>query len=148
MSSAKAFAATMRAWAEVFMAHSMHAWIRYFKASELSMPQVSALMRLYHGGECGISDLSAHLDVTAAAVSQLVEGLVQRGLLERVENPHDRRAKQVSITAKGRALIEKGIETRNQWTEKLAAHLTAEQQATVVAALNHLMAAARKLDER
>ena len=148
MSSAKAFAATMRAWAEVFMAHSMHAWIRYFKASELSMPQVSALMRLYHGGECGISGLSAHLDVTAAAASQLVEGLVQRGLLERVENPHDRRAKQVSVTAKGRALIEKGIETRNQWTEKLAAHLTAEQQATVVAALHHLMAAARKLDER
>jgi len=146
MSSAKAFAATMRAWAEVFMAHSMHAWIRYFKASELSMPQVSALMRLYHGGECGISDLSAHLDVTAAAASQLVEGLVQKGLLERVENPHDRRAKQVSITPKGRALIQKGIEVRNQWIEKLAVHLTAEQRATVVAALKYLTQAAEQLE--
>ena len=127
------------------MARSMHEWMRFVKGSGLSMPQFSTLMRLYYRGECGISDISAHLDVTAAA-SQLVEGLVQKGLLERVENPRDRRAKQVSITPKGRALIQKGIEVRNQWIEKLAVHLTAEQRATVVAALKYLTQAAEQLE--
>src|SRR3990172_2296967 len=146
MSTAKQLNAALRAWAEVFMARSMHEWMRFVKGSGLSMPQFSALMRLYYRGECGISDISAHLDVTAAAASQLVEGLVQKGLLERVENPRDRRAKQVSITPKGRALIQKGIEVRNQWIEKLAVHLTAEQRATVVAALKYLTQAAEQLE--
>ena len=146
MASTKLFVSTMRGWAEVFMAHSMRAWMRYVKASELSLPQFSVLMRLYYRGGCGISDLSAHLDVTAAGASQLVEGLVQKGLLERVENPNDRRAKQVSLSAKGRALIEKGIEIRNRWTEKLAVHLTADQQVTVIAALKYLTEAAEQLE--
>ena len=146
MASSKLFASTMLEWAEVFMAHSMREWTRYVKASELSMPQFSTLMRLHYRGECGITDISEHLDVTAAAASQMVEGLVQKGLLERVENPHDRRAKQVSISTKGRALIEKGIEIRNQWTEQLTAHLTSDQQATVITALKYLTEAAEQLE--
>lgn len=146
MSSPKAFNAALQQWAEVFMARSMREWMHYIKASELSMPQFSMLMRLNYKGSCGISELSDHLDVTAAAASQQVEALVQKGLLERVENPTDRRAKQVSLSAKGRALIAKGVEVRNQWTTHLAHHLTAEKQALIVNALHHLTEAAQALN--
>lgn len=146
MSSTKQFAVAMRAWAEVFTARSMREWVHYVRASGLSFPQFSTLMRLFHKGSCGISDVSEHLDVTAASASQLVDGLVQKGLLERVENPHDRRAKQVSLSPKGRALVEQGITVRNSWTEQLADHLTADQRQQVIAALTQLTEAAKNLE--
>ncbi len=147
MASTKLLTFTLQDWAEVFMARSMHEWMLYVKASELSMPQFSVLMRLHYRGSCGLSELTEHMAVTAAAASQLVDGLVQKHLLERVENPADRRAKQISLTPKGRTLIEKGIERRNQWTTELGQYLTAEQQATVIAGLNYLTAAARQLEK-
>ena len=146
MSTAKQFNTALRDWAEIFMTHSMREWVRFVKSSGLSMPQFSTLMRLYYHGGCGISEISAHLDVTAPAASQMVDRLVQMGLLERGEDPNDRRAKQVTLSAKGRALIEKGIEARNRWSEELATKLTAEQRGIVIEALAHLAEAASKLE--
>ena len=146
MSSAKQFNAALRNWAEIFMTHSMREWVRFVKSSELSMPQFSTLMRLYYRGGCGISDISTHLDVTAPAASQLVDRLVQMGLLERGEDPNDRRAKQVTLSAKGRDLVEKGIEARNRWSEELAVKLTSEQRGVVIEALTYLTNAAGKLE--
>ncbi len=148
MSSAKQFNTVLREWAEIFMTRSMREWARFVKSSGLSMPQFSTLMRLYYHGGCGISEISAHLDVTAPAASQMVDRLVQMGLLERDEDPNDRRAKQVTLSAKGRGLIEKGIEARNRWSEELATKLTAEQRGIVVEALAHLSEAANKLEPK
>ncbi|MEK7786240.1 MAG: MarR family transcriptional regulator [Chloroflexota bacterium] len=148
MSTAKQFNTALRDWAEIFMTHSMREWVRFVKSSGLSMPQFSTLMRLYYHGGCGISEISAHLDVTAPAASQMVDRLVQMGLLERGEDPNDRRAKQVTLSAKGRALIEKGIEARNRWSEELTTKLTAEQRGIVVEALTFLTEAASKLDSK
>jgi len=145
MSSPKQFTTALRGWAEIFMAHSMRAWTRYVKASGLSMPQFSVLMRLHYRGGCGISDISEHLGVTAAAASQLVDRLVQGGMLERVEDPQDRRAKQVTLSTKGRALIAAGVEARNQWTEQLTTQLTAEERAEAIHALTILTTAAEKI---
>ncbi len=85
-------------------------------------------------------------NTTAAATSQMVDRLVHAGLIERVEDPSDRRAKQLTISEKGRALVEKGIEARNRWWEYLPAALNAEQRAAVVEALNSLAEAARALE--
>ena len=59
MSTTKQLNAALRTWAEVFMARSMHEWIRFVKGSGLSMPQFSTLMRLHHHGVCGVSDACA-----------------------------------------------------------------------------------------
>jgi MarR family transcriptional regulator, organic hydroperoxide resistance regulator len=117
----------------------------FIKASGLSMPQFFLLMHLHRREQCGISDLSEQMDVTAAATSQLVDKLVQAGLLVRVEDPNDRRAKQVSLSPAGKALVEKGIMERFRWVEEIAARLTEEEQAQVSAALTILTEAAREL---
>ena len=146
MSISKQFSVVLRDWAEVFMNRSMRETIQFWKESELSMGQISALMRLHYRGACGISDIGSHVGVTSAAASQMVDKLVQQGFLARTEHPHDRRAKQLTLTAKGRALIEKGIEARRRWLEELGATLTAEQQKAVVVALPYLTEAVRDLE--
>ena len=144
MSHSQKFTQVVREWSEVFMRRSMRDFFRFTKDTGLSNPQISTLMRLHYQGACGVSDIGAHLDVTNAAASQMIEKLVQSGLLERAEDHKDRRAKQITLSAKGRKLIEQSIEARRRWLEELTDAFTAAQQEAIIDALTHLTAAARE----
>ena len=145
MSASKQFSQVLHDWADVFLHRSMRDFARFMKDAGLSMPQTNTLMRLYYQGPCGISDIGSQLGVTNAAASQMVERLVQQGLLERAEHPDDRRAKQLTLTRKGQEFIQNGITARRSWMEELATALTRQQQADIVTALTCLTEAARKL---
>lgn len=140
------FSEVLRQWTEVFMGRSMRDFSAFMRNSGLSMPQVSALYRLYYQGRCGVTDIADHLDVSSAAASQMIERLVQQGLLERSEDPNDRRAKQIALSPAGRELMEESIEARVRWMAELTTVLSSEEQATIVAALDALTSAAIHLD--
>ena len=57
---------------------------------------------------------------------------MQLGLIERTEDPEDRRAKRLALTQKGRTLIEQGIEARSKWIEGVTDALTPEQQKMII----------------
>lgn len=128
----------LRRWMEVVMARSMHDWMHYVKNSGVSMPQFQLLMRLFYRGGCGISDISEDMSITNAAASQMVDKMVQHGLLDRVEDPNDRRAKQVTISEKGREFVKQGIEQRYIWTNELADTLNADERESILKALTIL----------
>ncbi|MBE3118444.1 MAG: MarR family transcriptional regulator [Candidatus Atribacteria bacterium] len=137
----------IREWSEVFMHRSMRDFKRFMDATGLSFSQINILMRLFHGGCAGVSEIGDQLGVTNAAASQAVDRLVQLGLIERTEDPEDRRAKRLALTQKGRTLIEKGVEVRSQWIEGLTDALTPEQQNMIISALTLLTEAVRKTKE-
>jgi DNA-binding MarR family transcriptional regulator len=147
MSTTEQFHATMRQWVEVFMRRSMRDLHRFLKGSDLNMGQYSTLMRLYHDPNCGVSDVGTQLGITNAAASQLVDKLVQQHLVERAEAEHDRRVKQLSLTARGRSLIEESFNARLGWADALAEALPAAQRAAVVTAMTDMIAAAQGLDD-
>jgi DNA-binding MarR family transcriptional regulator len=132
-------------WMESLTMRTMDTMRHHVKSTGLSMPQFSLLMRLYHGGSCGLQDVSRHFDVTGAAASQLVEKLVHAGYVVRSENPDDRRAREIALSPKGTALIEKSIEERFRWVSDMVAHLNAEERAAVLASLPILIAAEKRL---
>ena len=76
-----------------------------------------------------------------------MENLVQAGLIERAEDPHDRRAKQIQLSPKGKALIEKGMGARYHWVDLLVTAVEEKDQAKVLEGLTILNEAARKLDQ-
>ncbi len=135
---------TIQDWSEVFMRHSFHEFKEFMDMNGLSPSQVITLFRLYHGSSCGVSEIGAQLGVTNAASSQLIDRLVVLGLIERTEDPADRRAKHLTITSKGIRVLEQGIAARRQWMEELTTRLTPEQRATVVAALSVLTSCANQ----
>jgi DNA-binding MarR family transcriptional regulator len=112
--------------------------------SNLSFSQVNVLMRLFHGAKCGVSMIGEEMGVSNAAASQAVDRLVQMGLIERTEDPSDRRSKRLALTREGKILIESGIYDRSQWIKDLAVTLTKEQQKTIIEALTILTETARK----
>jgi DNA-binding MarR family transcriptional regulator len=123
----------------------MRDWTCYVRATGLSLPQFGLLMRLYHGGRCEVHDIGEHFAVTSAAASQLVERLVQAGLVERTEDPDDRRARQIALSAKGRSLVERGIGQRHRWVDELVSGLTQSEKAVVGKALPTLVEAEKRL---
>jgi len=147
MTKSTQFSQSIRAWMDVFMHRSMRGWGHYAKSTGLSMPQFSVLMQLHHKGACGMSAISERFEVTPAAASQLVDKLVQSGLIQRVEDPNDRRAKLLNLTDKGRDLIRQGIEERYRWVEELAGKLTAEERAQISDALNIMTRAAQEVEQ-
>jgi DNA-binding MarR family transcriptional regulator len=147
MSPTKELTEVIHEWSEVFMRHSGRDFKRFMDETGLSFSQLNVLMRLYHGGNSGVSDIGEQMGVTSAAASQAIDRLVLLGLIERTEDPKDRRAKRLALTPKGRTLIESGIDARSRWVEDLTDALTPEQQSLTISALTLLTEAARATRE-
>jgi DNA-binding MarR family transcriptional regulator len=147
MSSHDEFDTAMRDWVEMFMTRSMHDLMLFLKRSDLNMGQYGTLMRLYHRDHCGVSDVGTQLGITNAAASQLVDKLVQLGLVGRSEAAYDRRVRQLTLTEAGRALVAGSFNARLSWTRELADSLTPERRAAIVQAMGYLIGAARALEQ-
>ncbi len=146
MTSPVQFVSTIRQFLDIAMQHSLHERARFSKSNGLSMPQFSILIQLHFRGVCGMSEVSERFEITPAAASQLVDKLVQSGLIQRDEDPHDRRAKCLKLTDKGRALIQRNIEERYRWVDQLAGKLTAEERGRVTEALDIMNKAAGEIE--
>jgi DNA-binding MarR family transcriptional regulator len=147
MSSTKILSEVVREWSEVYMHRSARDFKRFMRETGLSFSQVNVLMRLYHSGKSGVSEIGVQLGVTNAAASQAIDKLVNLELIERTEDPADRRAKLLVLTEKGRDLIGQGIEIRSGWIGGLTNALSSEQQGMIISALTLLTEAARKTEE-
>ena len=146
MTSTAQLIQTTRQFMDFAMHHSMRERAHFAKATGLSMPQFGILMQLHYRGNCGVSDIGERFDITNAAASQLVDKLVQSGLIQRAEDPNDRRAKLLNLTDKGRDLIQQGLEGRYRWVDELAGKLSAEEREKVSEALKIMTQAAEELE--
>jgi DNA-binding MarR family transcriptional regulator len=72
---------------------------------DLSFTQIKTLCALEEDGrERSVKALAETLGVSLAAMSRAVDGLFERGLVERDEDPSDRRMKRVRLTGAGRTV--------------------------------------------
>ncbi len=68
---------------------------------ELTFAQARALIMLAPRGSMSLGELARLLKVGKATSSVLVQGLVERGLVMRTENPSDRREVVLRLSEKG-----------------------------------------------
>ncbi|MEI7769451.1 MAG: MarR family transcriptional regulator [Chloroflexales bacterium] len=71
----------------------------------LTMPQFRVLAFL-SAGPLTVSDLARRRRVTMAAMGELAQALVERGLIERWPDPQDRRQQRLSLSEVGRQRYE------------------------------------------
>ena len=140
------FYEALRHWNRIALGHSMRGVFAHSKATGLSMAQLGALNHLHRHGACGVSAISQVLGVSSAASSQMLDRLVQQDLISRVEDPHDRRAKQIELTSKGQHLLDASLQARDKWLDDLAATLSPAEQAQVTQALQILIAKVHQLE--
>jgi DNA-binding MarR family transcriptional regulator len=133
------FVDTLQEWIEVLMHNSMRHLIHYARENGLSMSHLGSLLRIHHIGSCGVTDLGDHLGVTSAAVSQMLDRLVEQELILRNEDPNDRRVKQIILTHKGDRILDEIIHARQDWLDDLAQTLSDSEKETVMAGMEILL---------
>lgn len=139
------FLTALREWMEASMHRSFHAFIRHNRESDLSLSQVNALFRLYHHGGSSVNDLANHLGITMAAVSQLLDPLIEKGLVLRSEDSQDRRKKLIALTEMGKDLVKKSMNTRHAWLSELSQILSETEKEDLLPAIKLLNQRTRDL---
>jgi DNA-binding MarR family transcriptional regulator len=117
--------------------------LRVMEESGLSMTQVKAILEIGGLGEvlasCQLKELAEKLGTSTPAMSRAVDDLVKKGLVTRVEDPDDRRARRIEVTAKGREVIDRIITVRMKGVTAFATSLSATQRRKLDAAVEALM---------
>lgn len=137
---------TMHDWMSLIMRNSLGNFMRFAKEKNFSMPQLSILIHLSQEEECNVSGLGTEFGVTNAAISQLLEKMVQQGLVHRREDPQDRRNKVLELTEEGMKIAKEGLMERYKWLSELIDQLSVEEQNQVDSAIRLLINKAALLD--
>ena len=82
-----------------------------------------------------LKELAESMKLAPATVSELVESLVKKDFLQRVQNPEDRRAVQITLTKHGQMLLDESIKRVEGLCEKLLNGLSASERTAMLAAL-------------
>ncbi|MBL8305996.1 MAG: MarR family transcriptional regulator, partial [Rubrivivax sp.] len=85
-------------------------------------------------------ELSRRLMVTGGNVTGLTDRLVEEGLVRRREDPNDRRATSVALTAEGRRQFRTMAQAHEAWVREIFSGLDAAQQAQLFELLGQLKA--------
>jgi DNA-binding MarR family transcriptional regulator len=101
----------------------------------LSFTQMKALHILDRANVTSVKALADHLAMSLPAMSRSVDGLVQRGFVERTESAADRRARLVALLPKGRAVVCQLSDARTKVLVGFAAQLTDDERTALHDAL-------------
>ena len=108
--------------------------------NEISFSQMKALHALReHQEPMPVNAVADRLGISLAAMSRAADGLVQRGLVDRLEDPEDRRIKRLSLTPAGDELVRKLIQSRLAGIEGFVDSLSAKEQALLEKALGPIL---------
>jgi DNA-binding MarR family transcriptional regulator len=113
---------------------------------ELTVAQLRVLFRLRNHGPITSGQLAGGLGVTLPTVTSVIDRLVRQGLVERRDDPNDRRRVIVAVTAGGQALVERIQQGRRARLAQAIESLGADDVDHLVAGLEALAAAADYLE--
>lgn len=76
------------------------------RAGGLTVAQFAVIEVLYHKGALPVQTITKKALTTSGNMTMVIQNLKKRGLVEKLENPKDKRSYLVNITDKGRELFE------------------------------------------
>ena len=85
-----------------------------------------------------LKELAEAMKLAPATVSELVESLVKKNFLQRVQNPEDRRAVQITLTDHGQMLLDECLKCVDGLCEKLLAGLTPSERTAMLSGLTKI----------
>jgi DNA-binding MarR family transcriptional regulator len=113
----------------------------------LTMPQARVLFTLIEHGERSAGELADELAVTPPTITGITDRLVKQGLVERREDPRDRRIVRLCLTDEGRQLTVEIAEKSRAHLHEVFKTLTEARLGEICSALEDLAAANARVRE-
>ncbi|CAN1213266.1 MarR family transcriptional regulator [Tumidithrix helvetica PCC 7403] len=116
----------------------IHTEVRQQKSSCLSIPQLRTLAFLQANMGASLAELADYLGVSSASTSVMVERLVQKQFVTRIEHPKLRRQVVLTLTPKGEEHLQSVRQvTRDRIADRLS-HLLEDRLANLLDGLEEL----------
>ena len=107
----------------------------------VSMSHMHVMWLLQHHGDLSMSRLAELLDVSFSNATGIVDRMEERGLVERVRHPDDRRVVLVHIAPRGIEALEETEAIKQDRLHAILSHLDTNQVDRVAAALDDIRSA-------
>lgn len=127
------------------MMHSNNSVRKTFADIDINTRQGIILKLLYKEDSMTQKELTQKLEITSSSCGELISKLEQGGYVEKKISPDDKRTFTISLTAEGRVLAKRYIETCIIELEEWASDLTQSEKEQLFTLLEKL---SRGLDDR
>ena len=129
-----------------------HAWLVLMKAfralaehaeqsmggADLAFSEFTILEALLNRGPLQVNDIGRRVNLTSGAITTAIDRLEDRGLVQRGVDAADKRARVVSLTRAGRALIGAAFAAHKARMDAVGDTLTARERKTLIDLLKKL----------
>ena len=107
-----------------------------FATTELSLAQIRVLFTLAHlPGAVPISEVAQRLGMSLATAGRNLDRLVHEQLVDRQEDPDDRRVKRVALSTRGSQLLAHHLDCRREGLRAFTDRLSPDERQGLRAAL-------------
>jgi DNA-binding MarR family transcriptional regulator len=107
--------------------------------------QMRALAAFHDDREYRMGELSKNAQVTMPFMTEMVDRLVQEGMLERVRDTDDRRVVKVKLSEQGRDIHKHFVNTRAQEMGSIFTKLTVKDQIELLDSLKKMSSILKKI---
>lgn len=109
--------------------------------TELTFSQLRVLFALgaHTATTMSLNEVADHVHLSFASAGRTVDKLVGTGLVDRREDPADRRVKRVSLTAEGKKLVDAQLSIKEELIHRFVASLPGDLRAGLTSALRPIV---------
>ncbi|MGV0792716.1 MarR family winged helix-turn-helix transcriptional regulator [Mycolicibacterium sp. XJ1819] len=101
----------------------------------VTVAQLRVMMMIATRGAMNLAAVAAGLQVSASNASRICDRLLKLGLVDRQDDPADRRNIALTLTAEGQSLIDRVIHHRRIAIRRILGEMTPDQREELAAAL-------------
>jgi DNA-binding MarR family transcriptional regulator len=113
--------------------------------TSITVPQLRVLVMLSAHDAVNLTAVAEGLGVNASNASRTCDQLVAKSLVDRREDPHDRRHKSLALSAPGRRLLSKVMRRRQKKLQEVVDALESRDQRDLMRTLDKFNAAAETI---
>jgi len=111
----------------------------------LTLSQCHVLIEIGKKGETSIVELASTLKLDSSSLSRTIDGMVNMGNVERIQNPTDRRYVAISLTKKGQDLFVSIENSYNRFFKKLFDIIPEDKHTQILESLHLFSEAVQKI---
>lgn len=105
----------------------------------LSLPQFMLLMSIKYGEKCSQAQIAKARGLTEAAVSRMMDTVLEKKLATRVENPNNRRERILELTDEGKITAGKSMKIAENVVEEIFFGLSSDERKTLDIILDKIL---------
>lgn len=109
------------------------------KETDLTLPQTHTLEVLGNNKSLRMKDLAQKLGVVMGTLSVMIKRLEEMGLVQREENPQDKRSAQIVLTERGQEIYQDHHQLHEAYAQEITSGLSAEETRQLAYLLNKMI---------